>query len=79
MEALEQVRGVISALQTSMMVLLTKIVSNINLKTLTILAKRLILVAWLGPGCAFTDGYIIFLNIQMEICKDGRRVKIGSF
>ena len=33
-----------------MIVLLTKIASNINLKTLTFLGKRLILVAWLDPG-----------------------------
>ena len=35
---LEQVNGVIRALQASVMVLLTKIASNVNLKTLTILA-----------------------------------------
>ena len=52
---LEQVSGVIRALQTSMMVLLTKIVSKVNLKTLTILAKRLILDVWLGPGRASVD------------------------
>ena len=40
--ALEQLRGVIRALQTSMMVFLTKIVSNVILKTVTVLAKRLI-------------------------------------
>ena len=40
----------IRALQTSMMVLLTKIVSNVTLKTLAILTKRLILDAWLGSG-----------------------------
>ena len=32
-----------------MMVLLTKIVSNVSLKALTILTKRLILDAWMGP------------------------------
>ena len=42
LHALEQVRGAIRALQTSMMLLLTKIVSNMNLKNLTILEKRLI-------------------------------------
>ena len=55
MPALEQVRGVIKALQTSMMVLLTKIVSNIGLKTLIILAKRLVLDTWLGSGRASAD------------------------
>ena len=48
LSSLEQVRGVIRALQTSMIVLLAKIVSNVNLKALTILAKRLILDPWLG-------------------------------
>ena len=37
-----QVRGVIEALQTSDMALLTKIVSNVRLKMSTILAKRCI-------------------------------------
>ena len=42
----------------SIMVLLTKIVSNFNIKTLTILAKRLISqVAGLGPGRVSADGY----------------------
>ena len=59
-----------------MMVLLTKEVSNINLKTETIIAKSLILVVSLSSGRVFTDGYIIVLKIQMEICKDGRRMKI---
>ena len=44
MPALEQVTAVIKALQLSMVVLLTKIVDNVSLKTITILAKRLILV-----------------------------------
>ena len=30
-------------------------------------------------GRVSTDGYIIVFKIQMEICKDGRRVKVGSF
>lgn len=47
---LKQVRGVITALQTSMMVHFT-----VNLKTLIIFAKRLILDGWLGPGCASAD------------------------
>ena len=51
----------------------------INSRTLTILAKRLILVNGLGPGRASADGYIAVLKIQMEICKNGRKVKIGSF
>ena len=46
-----------------MMVLLTKIVSDVTLKTLTILAKRLILDAWLGPGRASVDGYITVYKI----------------
>ena len=44
LHALKQVSGVIKALESSMMVLSTKIVSNVNLKVSTILAKRLILV-----------------------------------
>ena len=79
MYALEQIRGVIRTLQTSIIVLLAKTVSNINLKTLTILTKRLILVAWLGPGHDSADGYNTVLKIQMEIRKDGRQVTIGSF
>ena len=61
------------------MVLLTKIVSNLNLNTLTILAKRLILDAWLVSGLASVDGCITDLKIQTEICKDGTRVKMESF
>ena len=45
----------IRVLQTSMMVLLIKIVSKVTLKALTVLAKRLILYARLGPGCASAD------------------------
>ena len=74
----KQVRGAIRDPQTSMVLILTKIVSNINSKTLTILEKRLILVTGLGPGRASTNGYITVLNVQMEICKDGRRVKIDQ-
>ena len=48
--ALEQFKGVIRALQTFMMILLPKVVSNVNLKTSTILAKRLIVGTWLCPG-----------------------------
>ena len=43
LSALKQVRGVIRALQTSMIVLLAKIVSSVTWKALTILAKRFIL------------------------------------
>ena len=43
MTALEQVRGAVKALQTPKMALLTNTVSNISLKKLTILTKRLIL------------------------------------
>ena len=62
-----------------MMVLLTKIVSKVNLKMSTILAKRLILDTWPGPGRASADGYITVLKVQTEICQDGRRVKMESF
>ena len=72
--ALEQVRVAIRAPQTSTMVLLAKIFNNVNLKTSTILAKRLILDAWLGPGRTSTDSYIAVLKIQTNIRKDGRQV-----
>ena len=42
--------------------------SKVNWKTVTILAKRLILVAWMGPGLASKDEYITVLKIQT---KDG--------
>ena len=45
----------------------------------TVLAKNLILVAWLGLGRFSVDGYITVLKIQMEICRDGGGLKIGSF
>ena len=44
-----------------------------------ILAKRLILDAWVGPGCAFTDWYITVLKIHTKIYKNGRQVKIKTF
>ena len=60
--ALEQVRGVIEvlqastkALETSIMELLAKIVSNVNLKDVNYCCKRLILDIWLGPGSASVD------------------------
>ena len=46
-----------------MVVLLTKIFSNINSKTLTILTKKLILVTGLGPGHVSADGYITVLKV----------------
>ena len=55
MHALEQVRIGIRALETSMTELLDKVVNNVNLIALTILAKKLILDAWLGPVCASAD------------------------
>ena len=49
---------------------------DINLKTSTILAKKLVLVAWLGPERVSADGYITVLKIQTDmkrwkINKDG--------
>ena len=79
LSVLQHVRGVIWDLQTSMIVLLTKIVSSVNLKALTILAKEIILDAWLGPGRASADRYITFHKIQTKICIDGRQVKLESF
>ena len=57
-------------LQTSMMVLLTKIVRKFNLKTLTILAKRLILEAWLGPGRVSAYWYFAVLKIQTNMYRN---------
>ena len=42
-------------LKTSTIKLFTEIVSNFNIKLLTILAKRLIFCAWLCPECASAD------------------------
>ena len=79
MSVLEQVSGIIRALQISMMVLLTKLISDVNLKTLTILGNRLILDEWLGPGCASADWYITVLKLQTKICKDEGQVNMESF
>ena len=79
MSVLEQVSDIIRALQISMMVLLTKIISDVNLKTLTILGNRLILDEWLGPGCASADWYIAVLKLQTKICKDEGQVNMESF
>ena len=46
-----------------MVVILTKIVSNINSKRLTIIPKGLILVTVLGPGRASVDEYVTILKI----------------
>ena len=44
-------------LQISTMELFAKIVENVHLKPLTVLAKRSILNARLGPKCASASGY----------------------
>ena len=75
----EQVSSVIRALQASMIVLLTKIVSNLNLKMLTFLAKILILHAWLVQWYASADWYITVLKIETEICIDVRQLKMESW
>ena len=75
---LEQVSGVIRTIQTSMMVLLVKIISNIKLKTLTILTKTLILDSRLGPGRTSAYRYIAVVKIQTKTCKDERQVKMES-
>ena len=51
---------------------------NINLKMLTILTKRLILDAYLGSVRGSVDWYITVLKIKMNICIDGRQVKMES-
>ena len=53
--------------------------SQQHLKSLSILAKRLILDAWLGLGRVSADEHIAVFETQMKRCKDGRRGKIGSF
>ena len=53
--ASEQVRNVINALQAYMIILLTKVVSKVSLKILTVPLKRLILDARLGPERASAD------------------------
>ena len=52
-----------------------KTVSNINLNSLTILARKLISDAWLGPGRISLDWYITFLKIQTKICIQTKTVK----
>ena len=39
-----------------------------RLRTFTILAKRLILGAWLSQGSATEEGYITVFKIQTKIC-----------
>ena len=46
---------------------------------LNILANRLIVVAWLGPGYAFGDSYITVLNILARVCEDRGQVTMDSF
>ena len=70
-------RGVIKALQTSIMVLLAKIVGNVNLKTSTILAKNLWYFSGSRKWCASADWYITVL--KRKTCNDGRQVKMESF
>ena len=60
-----------------MMVLLTKIVANINLKTLTS-RKKINLSCLTGPECV-SAVYITVCEFQMEIRKDERSEKIGPF
>ena len=62
-----------------MMVLLTKIVSKVSLKALTILANRSILDAWLSLECVSVDWYIAVLKSQTKVRVDGRQVKMKSF
>ena len=44
-------------------------IHGINLKTSTIYAKRLILVAWLGPESVSADKYITVVKIQAKYVK----------
>ena len=54
-------------LQTSAMELFAKILSKVNLPSLTIVAKRSALDALQGPEYASTSGYNNVLKIQTEI------------
>ena len=69
MHALELGRGLIKALQTQLIVLLPKIVSNVDLKTVNYSHKKIILDSWLGPGCASADWYITALKVKIKMCK----------
>ena len=60
---LEQDSGVFKTLLSIWNGTFRKIVCNVNLKTLTILAKRSIFDAWLGPKCASADVYNKLLKI----------------
>ena len=52
--------------------------SSFILKTLIILEKRLILNAWLGPGCASADWWITVIKIKTKIGKYRKLVKMES-
>ena len=60
-----------------MMVILTKIVNDVILKALNILARRLILDAWLSPGRVSADWYITLLKIQTKIWIQTKTIKDG--
>ena len=66
----------IRALQTSLMVLLTKMVNKIILKTLTILAKKVNLSCLTGSGRVMDT--LQFLNFKWRYVKM-EEVKTGSF
>ena len=55
-----------------------KIVRNVNLNTLTILAKSSIWDAWLSPECASTGEYNTAFKIQAEVSL-WHQVKMESF
>ena len=55
-----------------------KIISNVNLKPLTVLAKSSILDIWIGPECAFPSECNTVPKIQTEITP-WQEVKMASF
>ena len=61
-----------------MVKLFAKVVSNFNLKLLTILAKSSNLDAWLAREYASAGGYYTVLQIQTEI-SPAQQVRIESF
>ena len=73
LHALEQIRGVIRALQISTVVLLAKIVRKVNLKTSTILAKTINLRCLAGSWMYLCRLIITVLKTQTKMCKDEYR------
>ena len=72
----KQIGGVLRAPQTSTKELFVKIVSNINLKSLTILEKSFTLDAWPDPEFPSAGGWNTVPKIQTKIWQ---QVKMVTF